>query len=230
MCATAQAAAPEGVHIEPMTAPFGTLYIANRAEAAIAAHAVLDVLARVRDEFDGAIISAFGDPGLAAARELFAKPVVGIAESALLTSWMLGRRISIVCMTQRLRTWYQECAHEHGLGARVVAVRALDTPVHRIERAKQELREPLLELCRRTVIEDDAEVIIIGGGPLAGLGGELAPQVPVPVVDGVVAATELICALVRQAFRAPTRGSFARPQAKPSQGLSEALAARIEHR
>ena len=228
MAAEARRVAAPGTEVVAATATFGTLYIENRAEAAIAGHAVLDALAEHSTDCDAAIVSAFGDPGLGGAREFMDIPVVGIAEAALLTACMLGRRFSIVCMTARLRTWYAECVAEHGLQARLAAVRALDVPVTDITRARDLLAEPLLELCQRTVDEDEAEVVILGGGPLAGLAHLIADRMPVPLLDGVACAIPMAEMLVNLGVRAPTQGSFARPRPKPATGLSAALTARIE--
>lgn len=220
MALEARRVADPGTEIVTATARFGTLYIENRAEAAIAGHAVLDALAEHGTGCDAAIVSAFGDPGLGGAKELLDIPVVGISEAALLSAWLLGRRFSIVCMTPRLRTWYAECVAEHGLAARLAAVRALDVPVRDITRAHEDLAVPLAALCQRTVDEDEAEVVILGGGPLAGLAHRIAPQVAVPLIDGVACAVPMAQMLVRMGVRAPTRGSFARPRSKPASGLS----------
>jgi allantoin racemase len=228
MVAEARRVAAPATEVVAATAAFGTLYIENRAEASIAAHAVLDALAEHSAGCDAAIVSAFADPGLAGAKELMDIPVVGIAEAALLTAWMLGRRFSIVCMTARLRTWYMECVAEHGLQGRLAAVRALEVPVTDITRARDLLAEPLLELCQRTVDEDEAEVVILGGGPLAGLAHLIADRVPVPLLDGVSCAVPMAEMLVNMGVRAPVHGSFARPRSKPASGLSPALTARID--
>ena len=228
MLAEARRVAARETEIVSATAAFGTLYIENRAEAAIAAHAVLDALAEHAVGCDAAVVAAFGDPGLAAARELMDIPVTGISESALLTAWTLGRRFSIVCMSARLRTWYAECVAEHGLAARLASVRALEVPVTDITRARDELAEPLLALCQRAVDEDEAEVVILGGGPVAGLAHRLAHRLPVPLLDGVSCAVPIAEMLVRLEVRPPTRGSFMRPRAKPAQGLAAALTARIQ--
>ena len=228
MVVEARRVAAPASEIVAATAAFGPLYIENRAEAAIAGHAVLDALAEHSVGCDAAIVAAFGDPGLAGAKELMNIPVVGIAEAAMLTAWMLGRRFSIVCMTARLRTWYRECAVEHGLHGRLAAVRALDVPITDITRARDVLAEPLLELCRRTVVEDEAEVVIIGGGPLAGLAHLIADRVPVPLLDGVACAVPMAEMLVNMGVRAPTQGSFAQPRSKPATGLSPALTQRID--
>lgn len=227
MAAEARRFTSPGTEIVAVTAAFGTQYVENRAEAAIAAHAVLDALARHAEGCDAAIVSAFGDPGLAAARELADIPVVGIEESAILAAWMLGRRYSIVCLTPRLRRWYIECAEEHGLAGRLASVRALDLPIPDITQAKDRFRAALLAECGRAVEEDEAEVIIFGGGPIAGLAREAAMQIPVPVLDGVSCAVRMAEALVGLAPRPATRGSFSRPHPKPAQGLSPDLMRRI---
>ncbi|MCP5155622.1 MAG: aspartate/glutamate racemase family protein [Ectothiorhodospiraceae bacterium] len=223
MVAEARRTASPGTEIVPATAAFGTLYVENRVEASIAAHAVLEAVAEHAGDCDAVIVCAFGDPGLLAARELLDVPVVGIAESAMLLAHTLGRRYSIVCMTSRLRTWYLECAQSYGLHTRLAAVRALDTPVD-VTRARETLAEPLLALCERTIAEDDAEVVVLGGGPLAGIARDIADRIPVPTLDGVSCAVQMAESLVRLAPRPPRVGSHARPRPKPARGLSPALA------
>ena len=230
MAAEARRFASPGTDIVAVTAEFGTQYVENRVEAAIAAHAVLDALAKHAAGCDAAIVSAFGDPGLAAAREFSDIPVLGIEESAILTAWMLGRRYSIICLTPRLRTWYIECAQENGLAGRLASVRALDVPIPDITRAKQQLRDRLIEECLRAVEQDAAEVIIFGGGPIAGLARETADAIPVPSLDGISCAVRLAEALVGLHPRPPSRGSFARPPAKPAKGLAPELMRRITGR
>jgi Asp/Glu/hydantoin racemase len=224
MADEARRSAAPATEILTATARFGALYVENRVEAAIAAHAVLDALAEGAEGCDAAMIAAFGDPGLAAARELVDVPVVGLTESALLVAWTLGRRYSIVCLTRRLRTWYMESAAEHGLDGRMASVRALDVPPGDITRARDEVREQLLAQCLRAVEDDQAEVVIVGGGPVAGLAREIADRIPVPTLDGVSCAVRMAETLVALEPRPPRRGSFARPPAKSVRGLSPALA------
>ena len=65
-------------------------------------------------------------------------------------------------------------------------------------------------------------------GPIAGLARTVAHEIPVPVLDGVSCAMRLAEALVDLAPRPASRGSFARPAAKPSRGLTPALRAWVE--
>jgi Asp/Glu/hydantoin racemase len=219
--------ASPGTSIVSTTAAFGASYVATRPEAVIAGHAVLDAVASFGEPVDAVVVAAFGDPGLAAAKELFDVPVVGITEAALLTAWTLGRRIGIVCMSPRLATWYRECAEAHGLAARLVGVRSLPAAPVDVSRAREQTRDAMTELCKQVVGSDGAEVVIVGGGPLTGLARDLAGDVDVPLLDGVACAVVLAESLVRLAPRPPARGSYARPPGKATRGLSPALARQI---
>lgn len=228
MLAEARRTASVGTEIVPATARFGTQYIENRVEAAIAGHAVLEALAEHAPGCDAAIVAAFGDPGVHAAKEMLEIPVLGIAEAAFLTAWTLGRRYAIVCLSPRLGVWYRECAEEHGLAGRLVAVRPLDVPPSDITAAKEQTGRRLVDACHEVIERHGAEVVIMGGGPIAGLARTVANEIPVPVLDGVTCAVRMAEALVDLAPQPAARGSFARPPAKPSQGLSPALRAWVE--
>ena len=223
MVAEARRSASPGVEIDAATAAFGAQYIETRTEAAIAGHALLDVLAERATGYDAAIVSAFGDPGLAAAKEMLEIPVVGLSESALHFAYSLGQRIAVVCLTPRLRDWYGESAEAAGLSDRIVSLRVVQSPVRDISTVVSDLKAPLQAECLRAVEEDRAEVVILGGGPTAGLAREIKSEIPVPLLDGVTCAVQLAEALARISVEKPTAGGFSRPGPKPTKGLSPAL-------
>ena len=228
MASAARRAARPGTELVFAKANFGTLYVENRIEAAIAGHAVLEALAENHEGCDAAIVAAFGDPGVFAAKEMMDIPVVGVSEAAFLCAWTQGKRYSIVCLTPRLRTWYMECAAEHGLNGRMASARALTRPVPDITRAKQDMADDVAEQCRLAVEEDGAEVVIVGGGPIAGLAPEIADRVPVPLIDPIACAVGLAETLAGLGLNPPRAGSFARPRAKSGQGLAAALVGYLE--
>jgi len=228
MAAEARRSASPGVEITAATASFGAQYIETRVEAAIASHALLDVLAAEADGYDAAIVSAFGDPGLGAAKEMLDIPVVGLSEAALHTAYTLGRRIVVVCLTPRLRDWYGESAEAAGLDERLVNLRVVPAAVRDISTVVEDLAEPLGEECLRAVEEDRAEVVILGGGPTAGLARQISDRIPVPLLDGVSCAVQMAESLARLPINPPRQGGFSRPGPKPTKGLSPALAAYFE--
>lgn len=228
IAAVARAAAAPGTEFEFVTAPYGVPYIATRAEAVIGGRVVLEVLAERAHAFDAAIVAAFGDPGLGAARELNAIPVVGLAEAAMLFACPLGRKFSIVSFSSRLEPWYRECVEWQGLGGRLASIRMLDAKVADVGRVQSENEDLLVELACRAVEEDGAEAVILAGAPLAGLASRVRERVPVPLVESVAAAVKLAEGLATMRPRKAEAGSFRQPAPKAASGLPPALQAQIE--
>src|SRR5882672_2112794 len=217
LVAAGRLVASPGTELLPMTASHGVPYIATRAEAAVGAVAALEMLAEQRGEIDAAIVAAFGDPGLGGARELFDFPVVGMAEAAMLTACMLGRTFAIVSFAKALEPWFAEIVAWHGLSGRCAAIRSLDD-------VQNEKEQVLVDLANSTVRNDAADVVILAGAPLAGMADKVKERIPVPVVDGIQAAVTMAEGLVRLKPRKATAGTYRRPAAKDSKGLSAALA------
>jgi allantoin racemase len=230
LAAVAQQAAASGTVLATATATRGVPYIATRAEAQIGGAIALEMLAERHRDYDAAIIAAFGDPGLFGARELFDIPIVGMAEASMLTACMLGRRFAIVTFARALGPWYQECVDMHGLTSRCAGIRMLDAPFKEVGNVQDEKESLLAELAGRAALESDADVVILAGAPLAGLAARVRERIPVPVIDQMAAAVKQAEALVTLGVRKATVGAFRRPDAKPTIGLPEALAARIERR
>ncbi len=218
----ARTAAAPGTVIDAVTATIGPAYIATRAEAVLGAMATLELMAAHAASADAAIVAAFSDPGLGAARELLSIPVVGMAEAAMLTACMLGRRFAVVTFAQALEPWYQECIDYNGLSGRSAGVFCLDEPFADIASVAEDKADRLAALCSRAVAAG-AECCILGGAPLAGLARVLAPRVPVPLVDAIVAAVKQAETLVAVGPAKPSAGSFRRPGPKAIIGLSPAL-------
>lgn len=221
--AEAERSAPPGTSISVCTAPFGVAYIETRFEALIGAYAAAQLAGEHHAGHDAVIIAAFGDPGLSALREVLPVPVLGLTESALASACLLGRRFSIVAISQRIQAWYREVVQANGLEGRLASIRALDRPLSGIGSVQTEHAEALRALCRRVVDEDGADVVILAGAPLAGLARSLQGTLPVPVVDGVSSAVRHAGSLVALAPGRATAGSFAPPPTKPHQGLPEAI-------
>lgn len=219
----AKPALAPGSTLIPVTAPRGVPYIATRAEAAIASGIVLDVLAEREGSFDIAIIAAFGDPGLGGARELMSVPVIGLAESAMFSACMLGQRFSIVSFSRALGPWFRECAAMHGLLERLASIRLLDGPFASLANVQEEKEELLIELSRKAIEEDGADVIILAGAPLAGLASRVRDRISVPVVESVIAAIKQAELLTALNPKKASAGTFRRPDPKASLGLSPAL-------
>lgn len=192
----ARAAASPGTAIIAISAPFGLPLIVSRADWLVAGPATLAALAAHRGAYDAAIIACFGDPGLDAAKELLDVPVLGISEAAFHAACMRGRRFGVVSFTAALRPMFEDVLAHHGLVARCAGFRMGPAFSGDPGRVAEERADLLIELCRNSVELDGAEVVILAGGPLAGLAPVLAPHVAVPLIDGTAAAVRLAEAMV----------------------------------
>lgn len=220
MAASAQGTVGPGDRIIPLTAPRGFPYISSLAEAQVAGAICLEMLADA-PPCDAAIIAAFGDPGLQAARSLFPFPIVGMAESAILTAVQLGRTFAIVTFTAAMRPWYMESVAMLGLGPRFLGVRTPGDGSFDVADVAVTHRSVLCDLALAAA-QDGADVVILGGAPLAGLAAELSGELPVLLVDPIIAATRQAMALAGQGPFAAGRLSM--PAPKSSSGLPVGLA------
>ena len=229
MAAAAARYVAPGTELVPVTAPRGFPYISSRTEADVSASIVLEAIAAHESEVDAVLIAAFGDPGLFSARELFDMPVVGVAEAAILTACAVGDRFGIVTFSQVMSTWYLDSVVRARLEPRFTGVRVPSEPLPEggIDAIQDTLGDRLVDLVDRAVTEDGADVVIMGGAPLAGFASTVAGRVAVPTIDPVVAGVLQAEMLVRLGLSAPLKGAHARPPGKPSIGLPPLLARRI---
>lgn len=212
-----------GTDLSMATAPFGVAYIETRAEAQIGGYAAMQVAAEQYVGHDAVVVAAFGDPGLAALREILPIPVVGMTEAALVSACQQGSRFSVIAISQRIQAWYRETIAGYGFADRLASIRALDEPLAHIGRVQEDQGERLVALAERAVTDDGADVLILAGAPLAGLARSVAPRLPVPALDGVTCALTQAQAMVDLAAPPASAGSFAPPPDKPCQGLPASL-------
>jgi Asp/Glu/hydantoin racemase len=224
----ARRVASPGTEITMLTARFGVAYIETRFEALIGAYAAAELAAEHRQGHDALIVAAFGDPGVPGIREALDIPVVGLTEAALASACLLGNRFSIVAISRRITAWYRESVEHNGLVGRLASIRSLDEPLREIGTVQADHAARLRELCETVVREDGADVIILGGAPLAGHARSIAGQIPVPVVDGVSSAVRHAETLAALRPGTACAGSFAPPPAKPNAGLSAAMQALLK--
>ena len=153
-----------------MTAPRGVPYIATRAEAQIGGAVALEMLPETHDEVDAAIMAACrGSRAVRRSGGFFDVAVVGMAEAAMLTSCMLGRRFAIVAFARALGPWYRECIEMHGL----VALRQHSHAQRGIwgyrARARGEGRASCVAQRNARSARTRQMLSILAGAPLAGL-------------------------------------------------------------
>jgi len=221
---TAKSFARPDTKLRAVSGAFGPRYIASRAAYAIAGHAALDALANDRGAKDAVVLACFGDPGLAALKEVSPVPVVGMADASILQACALGHRFSIVTGGERWKSMLEEFVASHGLSSRLASVRTVAPTGAAIARNPKAAMALLAKGCAACVREDGADVVILGGAGLAGLAAKLKAKVEVPLLDGVACAISMAEGLALQKPAKATRGTLARPAPVESLNLSKGLA------
>jgi Asp/Glu/hydantoin racemase len=225
LAAAARRIAGPLAEIEAVTAPFGSASLECRAELVVAAHAVLEAIA-ARDDYDAVVIGAFGDPGLAAAREIARAPVFGLGQSGLRAAAAKGRRFAIVTLGAHLRLDIEAMVAASGLSGQLAAIRFLSGSVLDLAANRSGYIDAMAAAANACAAENGAQSVLFGGAPFAGVAGELAGRVAVPVVDGLASAIE-------EAMRAPAKAAGSNPPSsagprKAISGVSPLLAEHIQ--
>ncbi len=219
----AQAVAGQRAQIRALSPSFGSASIECAAEIAIAAHGVIETIAANQD-CDAAVVAAFGDPGLEAAREIARMPVFGLGESGLRAASDHGRRFAIVTIGPQLRSTIERVASACGASGSLAALRFLGVSVLDAARDRTALERTVLDTVNECVSQDGAEAVLLGGAPFVGMGRALARRCAVPIYDGLESAIE-------QAIAAPKPDSddvrYA-PTPKERRGVATTLAHQID--
>jgi allantoin racemase len=222
---TAREAAGPGSAIRAVTAPMGPASIESHYDEALA---VPGVLAAVRDGelagADGHVIACFGDPGLAAAREIAAGPVVGIAEAAAHLATLLGRTFSVVTTLSRTTGHTRDLIRGYGFARACAGVHACDIPV--LDLDAPAAWASVAKACAAARDSDGCDVIVLGCAGMTGLTAALTAELGLPVVDGVAAAVKLAESLVALGLSTSKRDEYRTPPAKPVLGPLSGLAVR----
>lgn len=215
IAAAAQASAGPGTRIVGRTAQFGAASIEGHYDEAIAAVGMLrEIAAGDTDGCDAHVIACFGDPGLLAARELSAAPVLGIAEAAMHAASFLATRFSIVTTLSRTKVIAEHLVRNYGMEHHCSKVRAVDVAVLDLDKPEANVRGILLAECQAALRDDGAGAIVLGCAGMADLAHDLSTELGVPVIDGVAAAVRFAEALVGLGLKTSKRGDLAFPLPK----------------
>jgi allantoin racemase len=155
--------------------------------------AVIPMLAEwVRTDQEAAafVIGCYSDPGLALCREQTAKPVLGIAESAILTALTRGGSFGVISILSASIPRHEKHLRERNLHHQCAGDRALELSVAEVE-AGTETFPRMLEIGTQLRDEDGAEVIIMGCAGMAKHRKPLEAALSMPVIDPTQAAASL---------------------------------------
>lgn len=207
MVETARLVASPNTTITGVTAS-GSAVIRSHFEFAEAAVQTVLALKQNASGHDAAIIGGFGDPGLKAARHELDIPVVGLAEAAMLMAHPLGGRYSIVTFGQHNGINMADLARSYGLDQKLTSVRIANVPHGTILKDPHQALDACIEAGKQALIQDGADVLILGGGPVAGMAPQVSASLDVPVLDSTACATKLAESLAACGYKTSRCGLY----------------------
>lgn len=208
-----QSWAQHGVAIEVADAPGGPLSIESHAEEVLCVPPMIAAVRRRSRPADAVIIGCFGDPGLAALREILDAPVVGPFEASFHLAAQLGARVGLVTILDSVVPVLDHLARGMGQSLRYAGARAIDIPVLELKHDPDLVVERAAAAARDLIARRDADVLVLGCMSLAFLGAaeRVSEHVGVPVVNPAKAALKTAEALVSQGL-VQSRRTYVRPR------------------
>ncbi len=205
--------------IEASTSKSGAASIEGHYDEAMS---IIGLIEAIKDDpdADAYVIACFGDPGLLAAREFTAAPVLGIAEAAMHAASFVATGFSVVTTLERTRIIAEHLVRNYGMTQHCRRVRAVDIPVLALEDASSMARARILAECEAAIAEDSSGAIVLGCAGMADLTRYIQDRLQIPVIDGVAAAVKFAEALVGLGLKTSKRGDLAFPLPKVYRGLT----------
>lgn len=218
--ASAQAAKFPHTEIVTVTPRVGPESIEGFYDEYLAIPGVLEQILLDTDS-DAFILACWGDPGIEAAREVTAKPVVGIAEASLYVANMLAAKWSVITTLHRARDMVEKTVHKAGMTGRYASVRTTSLSVLDTENDRANTVEVLAEASRLAIEQDGAEAICLGCAGMSGLEKQLEERLGVPVIDSVAAAVKMAESLVSLGKCTSKQLTYRTPEKKLMRGYGD---------
>lgn len=223
--AAAEAVASPGTEIVARNGAFGARVVSTHTEAAIAGHALVDMLAEHAPGCDAVVIGMSLDTGLLAAREMLDVPVLGMTEASMILACTLAPRFGMLVMAGRGLDGYRRLAREYGLEHRMAGVAGVVASPQDVLRDPEALYGPLVQQAKLLIERDGAEAIVLVGAVMAGVPAKLQDRVPVPMLDGIASGILLAETLVKLRPIKARTGSMQPVPQRETIGLRPALKA-----
>ena len=185
-----------GPEIHSLTLAEGPPAVESQRDADQVIEPLCRLIRRYDNEASAFVISCFSDPGLFAARETTKKPVLGIAECAILMALTFGQRFGVLSILARSVPRHLRYYGAMGVGDRLAG----DLP---IGLGVLELADEAATFARLTEIggrlrdERGADVLILGCSGMANYRDRLEHAVGLPVIEPTQAALVMAIGRVR---------------------------------
>jgi len=160
-----------------------------------------------REGFHAVVVYCAVDPGIKACKEVLSIPAVGVGEAGSLYGLLLGGRFSVLTVLTNTIGVTREVFEGVVGSGHMVSVRSVEIPVADLGGSAEDLYQALLSIARLAVVEDGAQVLVLGCTCMVGVAERLQKEVSaatgvfVPVVSPGAAALHLAQSLVLMNYR-----------------------------
>jgi allantoin racemase len=152
------------------------------------------LIEREKDNYDAFVIGCFGDPGVAAAREITPKAVIGLCEAGVSAALNFGETYGIVTNLASDATGEIRLLRAQGLDARLAGIEAIGVPVTGLADTP-EIRAAMVAAARR-LGERGAHGVVLGCAGMTTFTRQIQEETGLWVIDPVVAAAALALAAI----------------------------------
>ena len=221
-------AAGKGTEVHTVQPEAGPRSIEGNADEVLAGYHTLDLVAGTRGKYDAYVIACYGDPALAACREVSSVPVIGIAEASFHMASLVAYKWSVVTVLPRVKPLLEELVHRNGMEMRCASIRCTPLTVLEIEEDIERTKRMMVDEGRQAIENDGAEAILLGCAGLGPLDKWMHEQLGVPVLDGVACGVKLAEALHSYGVTTSKVAAYKDPEPKELVACPGTLAAIYE--
>jgi Asp/Glu/hydantoin racemase len=179
-----------GPLIECMTLTEGPAGVQSQADVESVVRPLARTVSARDNDCDAFVIACFSDPGLHACREATSKPVLGIAESGILTALTLGQRFGVISILKTSIPRHLRYVGQMGMQARFAGDRAVGLGVVELADEARTLSR-MIDAGTELRDADGADVLVMGCAGMARYRDRLQRAVGVPVVEPTQAAVAM---------------------------------------
>ncbi|UOE26223.1 aspartate/glutamate racemase family protein [Agromyces soli] len=140
----------------------------------------------LRDDYDAFVVACGNDPGLAAARSVTDRPVVGIAEAGFLQACALGDTFSVAVLAPGKAAAMRALVRSYGLDGRLASIVAADSSSGAAAADADALLAQLVAACEANA-DGLGDALVLTGSVMGRVAPALAEAIGRPVVSGLLA-------------------------------------------
>ncbi len=184
---------PKDYHVEAITNHQAPAAIQGPEDGDAAVPGVLDIIAN--GIFDAYVIACFDDTGLAEARTVTKKPVIGIGQASFHLAALSSGRFSVLTTLAVSIPVIAGNIQTQGFGPICSGVYASGVPVLDLETAPNKSRKIISSHLQKMAVKNPSTAVVLGCAGMTNIWKKLQPDHQITLIDPVAAAAKLVTVL-----------------------------------